>query len=296
MKKYILFVSVIVFSLTGCNAVSSPSLRSVETIDQSQEVDSMLRDNSEKPESYSNEKFDIMIQAGQSNSEGYGFGTDDPWFPNRDVLYLTSDMNISMAKEVASRNLYLNNFSLSFAKEYIKSNKLQSGRKLLILRAAVNGTGFSDNRWGINDDLFLKMMEMTETALALNPENKLVAFLWHQGETDALYRVSYDTHYENLTTLVNTVRSTFKCEDLPFIAGDFVQQWKTENITICEPVVNAIEDVCKNTGKAKFIETNELQSNHQKLGNGDTIHFSKEALDQLGIRYFNAFNDIISNQ
>ena len=106
------------------------------------------------------------------------------------------------------------------------------GRKLLIIRAAIGGTGFLDNRWGMTDDLYLRMIEMIKTALELNPKNKLVAFLWHQGETDAILKVSKQEHFYNLSLLVNSVRSIFNCETLPFIAGDFVSQWKNDNIEI----------------------------------------------------------------
>lgn len=245
-------------------------------------------------ESFKTEEFDIIIQAGQSNSEGCGLGdTATPFVSDDKILYLNGDFSITMAHEQVWGNVIIGNFSLSFATEYVKSGKLKGGRKLLILRTAVGGTGFSDKRWGMNDDLFLRMMEMTKTALSLNPNNRLVALLWHQGETDAGHNASYDTHYKNLTALVNAVRNTFGYNALPFIAGDFVNEWKTANIKICEPIIKAIKNICTDIGNAKFIETSELLSNNQKIGNSDTIHFCREALDKLGVKYFEAFCSII---
>ena len=243
---------------------------------------------------FSSEQFDIVIQAGQSNSEGCGLGdTSTPFIPNEKILYMHGDFSISIAQAHTWDTVPIGNFSLSFATEYVSKGKLQEGRKLLVLRTAVGGTGFSDKRWGIGDDLFTRMMDMTKTALALNTKNKLVALLWHQGETDAGNNVSRDVHYKNLTTLVNTVRSTFNCDNLPFIAGDFVNEWKIANLSICEPVVTAIKDTCADIGNAKFVETSELLSNNQQVGNEDTIHFSKDALDKLGRKYFEAFCEII---
>lgn len=247
----------------------------------------MLRD-------FSKEEFDIIIQAGQSNSQGCGMGVATaPFAQSDDIWYLNNDFTISKAGEEVWGNEITCNFSLSFSAEYIAKGMLQSGRKLLILRAAVGGTGFLDNRWGMTDDLYLRMMEMIKTAIQLNSKNKLVAFLWHQGETDAILNASKEVHYTNLITLVNSVRSTFKSENLPFIAGDFVNQWKMDNIAICEPVVDAIKDVCNNIGSALFVETSELQSNDQRIGNTDTIHFCREAINQLGVKYFEAFCGII---
>lgn len=246
----------------------------------------MLRD-------FSKEVFDIVIQAGQSNSEGCGLGeATEPFISRSDILYLNNDFIICVAQESVSGNQIVGNFSLSFCTKYIESGRLQSGRKLLIIRAAIGGTGFLDGHWGLTDDLYLRMIEMIKTALELNPKNKLVAFLWHQGETDAILNANKQVHYNNLSTMINSVRSIFNCANLPLICGDFVSQWKNENIEICVPVIEAIKDVCINIGHAKFVETDELLSNDQKNNNQDTIHFCRDAINQLGIKYFNAYCDI----
>lgn len=248
----------------------------------------MLRD-------FSKEKFDIIIQAGQSNSEGCGQGdTEKPYSPNENIWYLNNDFSISMAQERVWENSVVSDFSLSFAREYEESGKLMSGRKVLIIRAAVGGTGFLDNRWKPNDDLFLRMMKMITTALELNTANKLVALLWHQGETDASLNADFQTHYKNLSTLINNVRKTYKCKNLPFIAGDFVHHWKSENMKICEPVIDAIKEACSDIGNAIFIDTTGLQSNDQRIGNQDNIHFCREALYQLGVKYFKAYEELTS--
>lgn len=243
----------------------------------------MLRD-------FSLEKFDIIIQAGQSNSEGCGIGNATvPFVQGPDIFYMENDLSICTAHEYVSGNYIIANFSLSFSRRYMSSGFLEPGRKILILRAAVGGTGFRDKRWGINDDLYLKMVEMTKTALELNPQNRLAALLWHQGETDAILNAGRQEHYDNLTQMVNSVRNTFNCPDLPFIAGDFVSHWKNDNLAICIPVVEAIKDVCASVGYAAFVETDGLTSNAQVINNDDTIHFSREAQYQLGDRYFDVF-------
>ncbi len=242
---------------------------------------------------FKNENFDIIIQAGQSNSEGSGLGDAScPYIPNENVWYLTGDFNIENAREYVYGNQILSNYSLSFSNEYIKHGLLKNGRKLLILRTSVGGTGFLDNRWGLNDDLFLRMMEMIKMSLELNNNNRLVAFLWHQGETDAILGASYQTHYKNLSSLLSTISKTYLCENIPFIAGDFVKQWKDENIKSCEPVVSAIQDAFHNMPYGKFVFTDELLSNAQTFECDDIIHFSRESLYILGEKYFNAFKEL----
>ena len=255
---------------------------------------------------FSGDKFDIIIQAGQSNAEGYGKGkASEEHSGSTAILYFNPDFTVTQAKEepavAANEWLFsggavnverkINNFSLAFARDCIKAGMLKDGRKLLVVRAAVGGTGFSDKRWGPSDDLFLRMMEMIKQALALNQENRLVVFLWHQGETDAINKVSREMHYANLKRLVSLVRNSFACPTLPFITADFVHEWKAQNMEICDPVIAAIRDVCRDLQPAAFVETGGLNSNNQDTGNGDPIHFSREALNVLGKRYFDAFKN-----
>jgi hypothetical protein len=249
---------------------------------------------------YKDEIFDIILQGGQSNAEGCGTGPIvNEYQPNDNILYMnntdrekfTHEYFIETAQERVWGEDKVNEFALSFAKEYQKKRLIsRPGRKILILRTAVGGTGWRDKRWGMTDDLYLNMMAMIKAALELNPKNLLVAFLWHQGETDA---GTGREHYDHLSELVYSVRHTYNYGvlDLPFIAGDFVSEWKLKNLQACEPTVQAIRDVCKDVGGA-FVETSDLKSNNQEHGNGDEIHFSRNALDILGRRYFESFEKL----
>ena len=250
---------------------------------------------------FTKEKFDIIIQAGQSNSEGYGFGlTDNPYTPDGRVWYMNENDTISLAVEKVAFNGIQANFALPFAREYINAGYLAEGRSILILRAAVGGTGFLDNRWKLTDDLYLHMMEMIRTALSLNPENRLIALIWHQGETDAICHATYDQHYHHLNTLLNSVRDTFEVPELPFIAGDFVPRWKEANIQIAAPVSDAMRAVCTDCGHGGFAESHGLGSNAQDVdvhplgwGNTDDIHFSRRSIYELGLRYFREYARIV---
>lgn len=243
------------------------------------------------------ESYDIIIQAGQSNSEGCGLGAVEREFvPTDDIWYMNRDFGITRAKEFEGPDGKVNQFALSFCQEYIKNGKLKKGRKLLILRAAVGGTGFIDNRWGLKDDLYLTMLEMIKRALAPNPSNRLVALLWHQGECDASLKSSYEQYYKNISNLAGGVRDTFKVPALPFAAGDFVQEWKNGSAEItdaCKPVIRALRDFCGNTKNARFVQSDGLSSNNQDVGNGDTIHFSRKGLYLLGLRYYSALEDLL---
>ena len=252
----------------------------------------MLRD-------FTKEAFDVIIQAGQSNAEGTSFGpTDEPYRPNDRVWYLLPDLTVVPAAEIVEENDIRSNFALSFAREYMQNGRLAEGRKLLILRTAVGGTGFLDQRWGMTDDLYLRMMDMTREALSLNPANRLVAFLWHQGETDAILGAKYDSHYTSLRTLLGSVRDAVRVPGLPFVAGDFVHHWRDSCMEACIPVLDAMRAVCRDCGHACFVETDNLPSNWQEIGDArqDVIHFSRRAIYELGKRYYAAFADIADTE
>ena len=244
------------------------------------------------------EKFDVIIQGGQSNSDGSGHGNVPKHYTVNDkVWYLNQDFTISMAQERVYGNHISGDFSLEFARSYIEDGLLKERRNLLIIRAVVGGTGFADKRWGLMDDLFLQMLEMTKTALELNDENRLVAFLWHQGESETGVP-NYDTHYNNLSNLVKTVRTEFKQSGLPFMAGDFVELWRQNNPETWKPVIEAIRAVCEQIGNAAFVETGGLKSNFEEYGleaDGfkDDIHFSRAALYELGDRYYAAYKSVM---
>jgi len=248
--------------------------------------------------------FDIVIQAGQSNATGWGDGpwSADPYVPNDRVWYMEVDGSVVLAEEQLNtdRKVNCNNFSLTFARQYINDGRLGEGRQVLVLRAALGGTGFGDNRWHVGDDLYNRMIRMIKRALGWNEENRIVALLWHQGETEsnvAAYGTTYEMHYNNLSAVVSGVRKELDFPELPFICADFCYDWRQYNTEICDLLVAAMKDVCAE-GYGAFVETSDLTSNAQAIGAGeaDSIHFSRQAIDILGVRYYDAFVGIVENR
>ena len=110
---------------------------------------------------YTNEKFDIIIQAGQSNAQGCGRGdVTKEYAPDADILYLEPDFSVkegivgniwklvldyaAKAPEirVASENgrdaEKIGDFSLTFAKRYKDAGLLEGG---LVIGAGNNPSG-----------------------------------------------------------------------------------------------------------------------------------------------------------
>ena len=252
-----------------------------------------------------NEKFDIILLSGQSNAQGSGYGPIEEEHLPDGVLhrmygsgkYVDGDWVLPLPVEIGleesdSRKKY--DLAISFAHEYRKKGLLADGRKLLIVDSALGATGFVKGHWKQEDPACIRMHQMLDAALAMNNENRVVALLWHQGESDAARDVDEKTHYENLSALFESVRE--KALGVPIVSADFCAQWKSENIEKCVPVVRAIRRVTEDMG-GRFIETADLPSNSQ-AGHSpeDHIHFSRRSLEILGKRYFEAFEDIVKSE
>lgn len=254
------------------------------------------------------ETYDIILQAGQSNAEGYGHGpVEHPYIPDSRILYLTAgdpeageyepqgDYEIRIAEERPHPTIApedrRGDFSLSFAQAYVAADLLAPDRKLLIVRTAVGGTGFFKGYWRIGDPLYDRMLRMTNYALALNPENRLVGFLWHQGEHEAAFLNDPQRYHDQLLEVVKSVRDRYSMSELPFVCGGFCSQWAQENQPASDNIMAVIRKVAEEMNGA-YIETSDLRSNDQKTGDGDTIHFCREDLQELGRRYFDVFQKL----
>ena len=253
------------------------------------------------------EKYDIILQAGQSNADGYGHGPSaEPYVPDPKILYYTagtpeageyypkSEYEICIAAERPDPNRlgdFLGDFSLSFAKAYVKAGLLAPDRKLLIVRTAVGGTGFLKHYWAVGDPLYERMLCATDQALSLNPENRLVGFLWHQGEHEAAFLNDPQRYHDQLLEVVKCVRAHYDLPELPFICGGFCNQWAQENQPACDRIMTVIRKVAEEA-RGAYVETADLRSNDQKTGDGDTIHFCREDLQKLGRRYFEAYTNL----
>ena len=269
-----------------------------------------------------NSACDIVVVAGQSNAEGYGIGpVTHEYIPDDKILLLTNlaeahfeknadgkdelkllypaPNRIEVADEQGEGRERRGLLALFFAKNYVQSGCLQSGRKLLIVNAAVGGTGFARNEWGVGNILYRRLTETVEYALGSHPQNRVVAFLWHQGECDSVENPDWEVekrylvHKKNLTEMFSDFLRRFAPGGIPVIAGGFCDEWYLQHKTECDAVLRATQEACASCNGA-FVQTQGLLSNNQKTGNGDDIHFCRESLHILGERYFEKYKEIVT--
>lgn len=269
-----------------------------------------------------NEKFDIIVVAGQSNAQGSGIGEvtreyemderilcmqDEPapryLVKENDEIELIRNIpekiEVAVAEEPIGAEGKIGRLSLAFASLYAKYI-LEPDRKILIIHAGVGGAGFCDIGWGVGNVLYKRLKKMVKEALQYNEENRIVAFLWHQGENDSVKfpewseEKRYQVYKNNLMAMMNDFQQSFSTQNLPFIAGGFCNEWYLTNKGPCDAVLHAIKECCEEM-QGMFVGTNDLLSNNEKTGNGDNIHFCRESLRVLGERYYDAYVEIINN-
>lgn len=262
--------------------------------------------------------YDIIVVAGQSNAEGHGLGDEEHRLPPLEGVYQLVDQNpvqiyfdenyktclrvalptqctIEPADEKLSEDgTHAAEFSQAFAYEYVKNGYLKQGRSLLIVKAAVGGTGFTKEQWGIGNVLYTRLLQMVDAALASGSENRIVALLWHQGEHDAFERLSesdeevYEFYRAKLDAMMRDFRARYSQFEFPIVAGDFCHSW-ADSFSKPAVVRRATEDVLHELGNAGFAESDGLLSNHDVTFNADIIHFCREACYELGRRYFQIY-------
>lgn len=270
------------------------------------------------------EKFDIIVLAGQSNAVGYGVGdVEEEYIPSENIMWLEDDADahfeknevtgkdelmihypstfcISVAEEPLSANgQKLGKPAILFAKNYYDTYLKGTDRKVLIINAAVGGTGFARNEWGVeNAVLYTRLCDMVNYALGQNKDNKLAAFLWHQGECDAFENAEWDAekrytvHKRNLLLMFGDFKKKFNCPHIPMVTGEFCNEWYEENKIPCDAVLRAVCEVFSAENNGACVKTADLLSNNQATGNGDNIHFCRPAAYELGRRYFEAYRQL----
>lgn len=270
--------------------------------------------------------YDIIIVAGQSNAVGSGLG---PFVDPVAVANPAIDGQIMQLGRIGNNNLQIipatfneggvaydglehwtvtpsshrrMGLAIPFARRYVAAGMLGANRKVLIIPAAYGGTSILEwlGELPATPALFDDLTGRVKPVLARPSEvNRVVAFLWHQGETDAynayfqLYGMDADEYRCKLSSLVRRIRVEFPSDPkFPIIAGGFATGWKTNvgiggGIKFGAEFENVVHDVFYD--RAAVVSTDGLNSNAPAFecpGYLSYAHFSSADLVTLGDRYW----------
>ena len=164
-----------------------------------------------------------------------------------------------------------------FAIEYAREHNVDTG----IIPCADGGTTLQQWREG-----GLLFDHAVLTAKLSMRTSELTAIRWHQGEGDC--EASLYPHYEEkFTGIAAALRRELGAEDIPFLVGglgDFLKNRAESPALANYPHVNeALKRVAASSPKMAYVSAEGLGSNP------DNLHFSAAALDEFGLRYYEAF-------
>ena len=119
--------------------------------------------------------------------------------------------------------------------------------------------------------------------------SKIIAVLWHQGESDC-FAERWPLYEERCLHIFESMRRELGLgDDVPFLVGglgDFLKDWKPERAEHLPKVREAIQRVVASRDWIGFVPADGLTDR------GDNLHFCAAALREFGERYFSVFRSM----
>lgn len=229
--------------------------------------------------------YDIILVAGQSNATSRGIGSKVAHNNlDNDHIWQLGRRSIDGAvipafepMEGASFATQGISFALPFARHY-RNYFLEPGRRILIIPTAYGGSSVvgSTAYWGTDGLGTRDAQGRLAGALSAFPDSRLVAVLWHQGETD--YQVMASVYADALRSTLTALRPGA----VPLVMGQLADAF-----VAAYPGGDAINQVILATatklGHAVVVSSAGLQTDQ------DNMHFTGDAQYELGRRYLCGF-------
>lgn len=225
-------------------------------------------------------KFDLILLVGQSNMAGRGTLTEADRVPDPRVYtldradrWVNQGQPIHFDKPVAGAGI-----GFYFGKQLADANP---GVTVGLIPCAVGGT--SVKLWQPGQKLYEDALKRAKIA---QKSGRLKAILWHQGESDSGKQESVDAYAALLKTTLESFRKDLNAPNVPIILGElgefgFVNKEGTPTL---KPKINEIMHAV-----AAEIPNTTVVSAKGLTDRGDKLHFSTEALQEFGKRYFEAW-------
>jgi hypothetical protein len=241
--------------------------------------------------------YDIIWIGGQSNACGTGAGGDYAVADERvfEVDMQAAEFSIVPAEEPVSSCVSWGwegrGFVIPLANALVP--QLIGSRQILIVSSALSGTAIEDgyNLDDPNDPGLCVTASLTQMAPAMEAEpvdgdtgafeNRVIGMFWHQGETNVSSDTPIDQYYMLLRRLVYHLRTNMAgCSDTtPFVLGTFAPEW-IQLVPFAQVYDRMMRQVQRLLPYSACCDLSAMSSN-----DGDSIHFSTEALRLVGPLY-----------
>lgn len=207
---------------------------------------------------------------------------DDGWFPGNGSWFDDS------------RQPY-NNFSFHFAKSLVE---LDPSRVVGFIVTSAPGKGIA--HWDTGGDYWQFIRNKVQVALdAQGQGRKIDAVLWHQGETDWLFHGTADPE---VSGAASTEADYYPRKLNELIASFRNESYAGKGIFICGETLRAALNphlmALNNDGdnRTACVRGSDLELRPDEAGSPHGVHFSAQALRDLGRRYAERYLQMDSNQ
>jgi hypothetical protein len=174
--------------------------------------------------------YDVHLWIGQSNTNsgaGYDAGID---VGDASVDQISQSRVVAQAAEPLPSTITFGSNrigpALAFARDYYVPERLAPGRKVLIVHCGASGTGFTDNRWNPDNDLYNNAVGLLSYALKKFPNARVTGIFSSAGEneaeagwTESQFADAYDAQFTAIRAHVGNV---------PVVVGGMVKSWVEE--------------------------------------------------------------------
>lgn len=241
--------------------------------------------------------YDVVAVLGQSNAHGAGVGLDRGGLdaPHPDVHQWPSSGRSKGTIVSGADPLFHDTPSkaVGFGSTFAKELTAATGRPVLIVPAALGDTCFAPKNgytWDPSDsktrvNLYRRALRAIDGALGTRPGNRLVAILWHQGESDVPLTPSA-AYTVKLDSLIDGLRGRYGA-DLPFLIGQMVP----EEIESGHPNYVEIDAVHRDTAKRRNRVVYVPGPRKSYNSESELIHYNAAGQRELGRRLWAAYRD-----
>lgn len=168
-------------------------------------------------------------------------------------------------------------WALQFSIEYRAANP---DIDLVLVPAALGGTGFSDNRWNPGDDLYADAVARVNALMAVRPEFSFRGILWHQGEADSFTAADAAAHQGALEAMIAAMRTDIAAAgpQTPFVAGGMVPA-----LVAASADRQRVQANLESLGSRVAHTAHAASTGLSAIADG--VHFNAAAMRVLGSRY-----------
>lgn len=231
---------------------------------------------------------DAFLMIGQSNMAGRGELTDVAPIENPLCHMLRMGRWIGMAEPInPDRDVFSSKFrsGISLAASFADSYANAYRRNVGLIPCAYGGTRISE--WMPGEVLFDHAVMQAKLAMR---SSQLKGILWHQGESDCTNPADFENYEQMLVTMFAELRKELGMPEVPIVMGEISEltgeQWHMEGRNLefnrrLRVTAEAIPGCAVALAKGLTLKD-------------DGLHFNAVSCRKFGLRYFEAYQSLMT--